>query len=387
VSDTKTVFAPHWLSVSIRKPLHDVMALVASHFMDVGFGQDAARAFVAKGYARFYGARHVSLCGITIDSEFTQKSKDHCLVNVPGSAFDQLPAGGLPALAAFLGHLVELQPQAPQAVEGDDGVPEAADYDSGQADPGLARVFKVTRLDLAFDHVPFTVEHCITAGTGDARNVRSPVRKGTALHSLGEREAGEDGDTFVWGSRKSKSRLVRAYDRRGFVRFEMEWRGDRSDLLARELANLAPESWAKRSIAHLRDFIDFVDRAASLNVSRCPLLPWWAAFVNGVDRIHLKIEKPSRPLVDKVASGVFRTRKVVAKLYQAFGLAYVVHHLARMGEFTFSDLDRREVEAMRELKDTDPECVRFYDSFVSPIEAAVAKVVPIFTQSALCFGR
>ncbi len=358
------------------------MALVADHFLGAAMGDDASALFDPVGRSRFYGAMHKAHGGITLLSEFTQPSKDHVLVNVPGSALEQLPGGGLHAVAAFLGQLVELQPVAAGVEQGEDV--EVDDV------PVAGRVFKVTRFDIAFDQVPFTVQQCIDAASDpQARNVRSSVRKGTAFHSLGERDVGEDGDTFTWGARASKSRMIRVYDRRQHetgVRLEMEWRGDRSDSLARSLADRAPHAWGTLAIAHLRDFIDFVDCDSSSNISRCSLLPWWAEFVQGVDRIRVKIERPARPLVAKVATLVRRYRKGVAMFSQAYGFAWVKHHLVRMGEFSMTPEDRRDVTAMRQLGVEDPDAVGLYDTLREAAAGVVAVVAPTWHQQRLVFG-
>ena len=389
LTDRCVTFTPHWLTVSIRKPVKDVLALVADHFLGASLGDDPASLFDANGRTRFYSSLLTAANGISVCAGFTvatnarksilegtsadparaklDSKTDHVLVNIPGQALEVLPGGGLAALCGFLGHLVEWQAGV---------VDEAPPVDDDNPAPAPGRVFKVTRLDLAFDHVPFTVQQCIEAASDpEARNVRSPVRKGTAHVSLGEREAGEDGDTFEWGARRSKSRVVRCYDRRGFVRFEMEWRGDRSDLLARELADLAPGAWAKRAIAHLRDFIDFIDRESSSNVSRCSLLPWWAAFVQGIDRIRIKIERPARPVVEKVPTWVKRTRKNVHKLASAFGVGYVLHHLVRMGEFALTPADRREVTELRRVAEDDPDSVNLYPSLRQAVDQVAAALL------------
>jgi hypothetical protein len=169
--------------------------------------------------------------------------------------------------------------------------------------------------------------------------------------------------------------MVRVYNRRGFVRFEMEWRGDRSHLLCAALTQADPASWPKIAIAHLRDFIDFIDRDASANVSRCPLLPWWAAFVGGIDRIRVKIERAPRPLAAKVPIWVKRTRKNVAKLAQAFGIEYVKHHLITMGQFSMTPADRRDVNQLRDLGDDERESMGLYPSLIARAVSAVTEAI------------
>ena len=39
----------------------------------------------------------------------------------------------------------------------------------------------------------------------------------------------------------------------------------------------------------VRDFVDFVDRASDVNVSRASLLTWWSAFVGSWDKLSMLI--------------------------------------------------------------------------------------------------
>jgi hypothetical protein len=358
-----------------------VLALVAEWFLGASADDNPADFFDLKRGVRFYKTMHVA-ANVTVQSEFSQEVHQHCLVNVAGSALEILPGGGLEAVAGFLGHLRELEKDDLAADrQGDD-----LDQDESPV-VRVGRVFKVTRLDLAFDGVPFTVLDCDAASVvGVALNIRSQVRKGKVVLSRGEREAGEDGDTFYWGGRASKSRMVRVYDRRPLVRLEMEWRGNRSDLLARQLLDLVPSAWPVVAMGHLRDFIDFIDHSSSSNRSRCVLLPWWEKFVHGVDKIRVKIERPVRPLVEKIATQKARLKKGVHKLVVAFGAAYVAHHLVEMGAFKMTPADHREVAAMRALGESDPDSVDLYPSLRGAVASAAERVrrgsvVPAFLFS------
>jgi hypothetical protein len=361
------------------------MSMVGEYFLGCSMADDAADLFDAAGPVRFYGSRFVARNGVTVHSDFLNKKQEHCLVNIPGSAFDVLPGGGCDALCSFLGHLLTLEDPSesecvPVLVRDDDGV--SAD----DVDVPIGRVFKVTRLDLAFDGVLFTVAQCVAAA--ESGNVRSSVNKGRAIRSLGDRVAGEDGDTFEWGRRASKSRMVRAYDRRGFVRFEMEWRGDRSDLLARELGALGVQAWASRAIGHLRAFLDFVDADASLNISRCPLLSWWAEFVQGVEKIRIPIRRVQSPLVARVHSQVKRVQRGLARLNLALGPVWLMHHCVRMGEFKLTPADHRQVAELREVRVHDPYalgCEGALGSLATAVDAVVGYVAPTLAQFRLTF--
>lgn len=103
-----------------------------------------------------------------------------------------------------------------------------------------------------------------------------------------------EGETFYMGSRQS-GRFVRVYDRRGPVRLEMEWKGERAVLLWRRLLAVAESGWSCAALTELRAFLDFRDRSASIHPVLCPLLPWWAEIVAGAgrDAVMLPRERPT----------------------------------------------------------------------------------------------
>ena len=146
-----------------------------------------------------------------------------------------------------------------------------------------------TRLDLAFDHVPFTP--AIARAAWDAENVRTRARR----ESWGWFSNAE-GDTFIVGSRAS-DRYLRIYDKRGYTRCELELKGERSSTIGRQFADLvadglqAIDQAPALALSHLRDFIDFTDRLADENPTRAPLLDWWQAFVDGAERAGLVLSQ------------------------------------------------------------------------------------------------
>jgi hypothetical protein len=345
-----------------------VQALVADHFLGVALSDDPSSLFdKSKRKAQFYEKLHEGGLGITIASGFFREKHDHCLVNIPGSALEQLPGGGVHAVAGFLGQLVEME--RGRGLDGDD-----SSGDDSPA-PAAGRLFKVTRLDPAFDGVPFTVAQCVAAAMPDVRNVRSPVKRGHGIIPLGEPVPGEDGATFHWGSRSS-DRSLRVYDRRGPVRLELEVRRDKADLFARQLAELPVEKWAGLTVRYVRDFIDFVDRSADSNISRAPLLFWWDAFVQGDDRLKLKVERVASSLVARVVNQVKRNRRTISKAVQAFGLPWLMHHAVTMGRVVMTPRDRREVQELRDVGERDPDAVGLYPSLRAAVEQVVAAVIP-----------
>lgn len=128
--------------------------------------------------------------------------------------------------------------------------------------------FRVKRIDLAWDGVPFTPLQLDQADKQDLFNTRARRETFRFEHSRHEpRENGEIGHSiFRLGSRAS-NRHLRVYDYHGPVRLEMEARGARADLIAREVLVCSPDEWSDKSIPHLRDFVE-IDA------------PYWQEFVS-----------------------------------------------------------------------------------------------------------
>jgi hypothetical protein len=106
---------------------------------------------------------------------------------------------------------------------------------------------------------------------------------------------------FSMGARSS-TQYARVYDRRGFIWFELELKRDAARLAATELLSVvlnAPDAFARRALAWVRRFVDFVDVVFDVNVSRRALLPWWAAFLVGAEVVCVIFDGAlSRSLVD-----------------------------------------------------------------------------------------
>jgi hypothetical protein len=143
--------------------------------------------------------------------------------------------------------------------------------------------WRASRVDVAFDNVPFTPRQCYDACL--VRNIRT--RAHWKSHKWVE---SADGNTFNFGSRKS-GRFVRVYDRRGPTRFEVEFKGEWAERMGRLLLEGDQRLLATQSLGYVRDYIDFVDsRGGASNISRAPLLNWWAGFVGAAERIRIQRE-------------------------------------------------------------------------------------------------
>ena len=159
-----------------------------------------------------------------------------------------------------------------------------------------------SRLDLAWDYCRFTVEQVRDAV--EVGNVRTFAQQASYLvgRSLKGPEKGQESSTVYIGNCRQSDRSLRVYNRRGFVRSELQLRGKRAHAAWREMMHRNGGEFHARGM--LLDFVNFIDRSDSANIGRCELLPWWAEFVEGVKRVRLVIPR------------VAKTAKQVAEWFQ-----------------------------------------------------------------------
>lgn len=166
-------------------------------------------------------------------------------------------------------------------------------------------MYHVTRMDLAWDHLPFTVHDAVQAV--EAGNVRTKAKSAKEITSrtlFGDAEDNGDGSTCKIGSRSS-DRMVRIYDQHGYVRCELQLRKERADWAFRHLlwfqssSGAEPRPFADAEVEArglLRDYVDFVDRESDSNMTRREALPWWSTFIEGAAKVRHVIARAARSL-------------------------------------------------------------------------------------------
>jgi hypothetical protein len=273
--------ALHWLGVT----LHSEPGPVAAFLMDRLVGEfdaspvDWTENFVFTGSSgRRYKEIHKGPYGVSLYA--FPNNGVHCHVEIKGDAIDQL---GQLRLFEFLESLPDMK----------------APFVHGQREPLPVRC-SVRRVDIAFDHAPFSPMDCYEAHQrGDIRCKAS--RDAHHWHSNSE------GDTFYIGSKMS-GRLIRIYNRRGFTRLEMQFRHKWAQAVGARLIDQGDKDLGPWAFGLLRDFVDFVDRTGGGSASRAPLLPWWAAFVGNAEKCKLALEKPYEGAL------IVRTRNFLQRL-------------------------------------------------------------------------
>lgn len=148
--------------------------------------------------------------------------------------------------------------------------------------------FNVSRLDFAYDGVPFTPRDFFLLFEDDKNRIeqgkkqkartlsqRNTIQYITQPYLEKEDGSGLSRDTCYFGSRMSE-RFLRVYNKRGPTRLEVEYKGKRASLVANEILMEDEEKWLDISLAHLLDFID-ID------------IPWWKEFVGDRERAYAKL--------------------------------------------------------------------------------------------------
>lgn len=150
--------------------------------------------------------------------------------------------------------------------------------------------YHYTRLDLAFDEVPFTPQEVEAAIKDDL--VTCVAKRRTLEVQQSPFDAKPNGDigtyTVYLGSRQSE-RMIRVYDKRGFTRLELELKGKRADLVAKEVFGAADlDTWYAITLSHLLDYVRFETA-------------WWHEFTGRAGRAWATVTTPGKVTEEKAA--------------------------------------------------------------------------------------
>lgn len=283
-----TSAAVHWLTGTTHLDVGDVLDLVH----EVTDGAD----FVVKPGRWMYGKRYVTVEGIEVLAEPDPRAANDMppvCVNVPGSGCELLGAERLRRLAA---------------------------------------VIEPTRIDFAWDGVPFTVQD--VAGWVRDGSMRTRIRSARVIEGV----MGPDGNTVSLGSRQSTAEVV-VYDRRGPVRLELRLRKERA-AAAYDVLMAPPTAWSGHFAALLRGLVDFCDRSQASRADRAPLLPSWETFVGAAHRVVVALAGKVAPSLDRAAAWLYQ--QVSRTLHMAVSAGVDVRDVLREG--------RRRMTAEQEVR-------------------------------------
>lgn len=186
--------------------------------------------------------------------------------------------------------------------------------------------YHYSRLDFAFDDLPFTpqdIEEEISKGS-----VRSLAKRETMTVNKSPFEKKDNGEigtyTVNFGSRQSE-RMIRVYNRRGFTRLELEMKGKRADLVAKQIFLSSDVSkWFGIGLSHLLDYVNF-------NAS------WWEEFVNGTGRAWAIVSTP-REITET---------KIIAWLERQVSAPLSVIHDIRRGNYVLNLINTGRIKRKR----------------------------------------
>lgn len=194
----------------------------------------------------------------------------------------------------------------------------------------LASILKPTRIDFAWDGVPFAVED--VAGWIDSRDMRTRFRSSRKYSTL----MGDGGGGVSLGSKSSTGEVV-VYDRRGPVRLEMRLRGERAEL-AYEMLMAPAGAWSEMFLGVLRGLVDFVDRSGTSRADRAPLLPLWGKFVAGATRAVVALTGSAVPSLDRVTAWI--EHQVAKRLHMLAAAGVSIGELLALGKSRMRKSDR-----------------------------------------------
>jgi hypothetical protein len=204
-----------------------------------------------------------------------------------------------------------------------------------------------TRLDFAWDEVPFEVEHVYSAiRAGHAKGVR------TRNPEYYENDLGQ---TVYTHDRRHAERFARVYNKRGYTRFEWVVREGFAKHAAMYLGGKAVQEWPAVVLEWLNDWIDFRSIDDDPNWERAARLPWWQSFVADAGRAKLDRfvrEKLLMTPAGKVESAVIRSARTLRAAIRVLGAEYVLERIDYHGQRNRTPQDEqleREIEESKAL--------------------------------------
>lgn len=243
------MFSVHWFAITIHQDFENVKEHW-SQFFSPGLGVLVDKGHGARGYKQISEA----LLGAKIyfDHVTAKEGKEHCHIEIPGSACEAVIPSVFPDLVKYL-------------------------------TKNQIR-FSIKRIDFAFDGVPFSPDDFLEGLKSD--NLISLIKRDPSLNNdsirisespFALRENGEVGTKTVYAGSSSSQRMVRVYNKRGDTRLEFQLRDERAHEVCLDVFSQEWCEWEYVVRSHLRQFIDFKNT------------DWWVVFIALSLRAALKI--------------------------------------------------------------------------------------------------
>jgi DNA relaxase NicK len=251
------VYKIHWLAFTIHAPNEEAFALYDLLFRQ-HFGEMEPLGHGGRGFREIYH----SLLEFKIYLTPILDNGDYFHFEIPGQACDVLPPDYFPALGEYL-------------------------------ECNFPDKYSFTRLDFAFDHVPFTPQQAENAiRENQLRSLAKRASLEIHVSPFAKRDDGIEGTyTVEFGSRTSE-RMIRVYNKRGFTRLEFQIKDKRAQLITRTIFKRPnKEEWFYIMLAHLLDYIEFKT-------------DWWDTFIDGTARAGATVTTAKELTTEKMVNWV-----------------------------------------------------------------------------------
>lgn len=141
------------------------------------------------------------------------------------------------------------------------------------------------------------------------------------------------------GLKRAGERVLRAYDRRGSTRVELQLTGSHAHGAGEDFTREDVTVWPTLIRGMIRHYCDFVDRESDSRATRCPPLPWWSAFVEECEKVStLVVVTPFEATLLGQVDGTLQrhSRKLYAAL-RAFGDDWIIGRIERHGGLSWTE--------------------------------------------------
>lgn len=206
---------------------------------------------------------------------------------------------------------------------------------------------KYSRIDIACDCYDYNMYN-LTSAAANAHNYKSKWRKRSEIIQHDTATNDITGRTLYFGSRKS-SVFLRIYDKAleqgldlDWTRLELEIKGKSAHNLALIIGKLPLDEIFYKLI---NNYISFIDRTSSSNISRCKVLPFRDKFIMEKESISVAPKKEEQTvsktynwLLKQVSRSIAKINKVDER-----GSFELIHGLIDIGNKKLSFEDERQI--------------------------------------------
>jgi len=165
-------------------------------------------------------------------------------------------------------------------------------------------LFRVTRVDFAFDNAPFSpmdfFDHVVS---GDVVSLAKRETLSSYNHPFQLREDGQEGCQGCYLGSKTSERFLRVYNERGYTRVEFVCKDKRADAVVRVLFQFDYKYWDALGRQHLKQYVDF------------PSWDLWNDFLGDIDKAGLLISPARKVALIKMEKWFQRQVSVALSVY------------------------------------------------------------------------